>query len=584
MSGFIPRDFIEQLIARTDLIDIIQERIQLKKAGKNFVSQCPFHQEKTPSFNVSPTKQFYHCFGCGASGNVISFLLDFDRMEFPEAIEFLAHRLSLEIPYEKNTRPNNAPSKQSKLDDFALLNEVAVFYQQQLKTSDDAINYLKSRGINGMTAKLFGIGFAPNRWDAVLKKFNDPEKLLATGMLIQKENEQSYYDRFRNRLMFPIRNTRGQVIGFGGRVLDDSLPKYLNSPETHLFQKNNELYGWFECLQNSRKLQRVFVVEGYLDVVSLAQAGISEVVATLGTATSSEHIQKIARQCPQIVFCFDGDKAGRQAAWRALNSALPVLQDNLHLRFLFLPDGEDPDSYVQKNGAEAFRALADQAMPLSEYFFSHLTEECQLQLAEGRAKFVNLAIPLLAKLPNGAFLRMLCEECAQLSKMDQNSIQKMLVEAKTHHSSFDQITTDTMQHVRLQLTPMRLAIALLIQYPPLAHTEAAQAIQTLPAEFPGTALLQELYQTCLEKNELTTAGLLEAWRERSEFTTLTKLAGQELETSDDATHQQLWKDTLNRLHEQHRQMQIDRLIKKMKENKLSESEHQELMELLHGQN
>ena len=228
MSGFIPRDFIEQLIARTDLIDIIQERIQLKKAGKNFVSQCPFHQEKTPSFNVSPTKQFYHCFGCGASGNVISFLLDFDRMEFPEAIEFLAHRLSLEIPYEKNTRPNNAPSKQSKLDDFALLNEVAVFYQQQLKTSDDAINYLKSRGINGMTAKLFGIGFAPNRWDAVLKKFNDPEKLLATGMLIQKENEQSYYDRFRNRLMFPIRNTRGQVIGFGGRVLDDSLPKYLN--------------------------------------------------------------------------------------------------------------------------------------------------------------------------------------------------------------------------------------------------------------------------------------------------------------------------------------------------------------------
>ncbi len=580
MSGFIPRNFIDQLINQSDIVDIIQERVHLKKAGKNFTAPCPFHQEKTPSFNVSPVKQFYHCFGCGASGNIISFLMDYDRMEFPEAIEFLADRLGLNVPYEKG-HSNQQASKASKLDDFSLMQEIANFYKTELAQSQDAKTYLEKRQIDPSINKVFQLGFAPNRWDSLLRAFpKNTQKLFELGMLTEKENRANYYDRFRHRLMFPIRNTRGQIIGFGGRVLDDSLPKYLNSPETPLFQKNRELYGWYECLQHSQKLQQVFVVEGYLDVIALFQAGITEAVATLGTATSSEHIQKITKQCQHIIFCFDGDRAGREAAWRALNAALPVLRDNLQIHFLFLPEGEDPDSFVRQFGAAKFREFGTSALPLSTYFYNQLSQECHLHTAEGRAKLVNLAIPLLAKIPPGAFLSILTQECARLSKMEHNKIQQLLHNTQINVTNFEPVSALSLQAFKLQLTPIRLAIALLLQNPILGQHSHAKTIVALQNDSPGTALLHKIYQQCLANPDFLTAHLLEMWRNEPECDALMKLAGQELSAHDEKTTEQLWQDTLRHLGEQHRQLQIDALIKKVKENTINTEEHQILMELL----
>jgi DNA primase len=579
MAGYIPRDFIDQLIASIDLIDIIQERVQLKKAGKNFVACCPFHQEKSPSFNVSQDKQFYHCFGCGVSGNVISFLIDFDRMNFIEAIEFLAGRAGLEIPTDPNAKADKRQG--SRIEDYQLFEQINKFYQHQLKNTPRAIDYLKARGINGEIAKHFGIGFAPDSWDSLLKEFHNPQKLFEIGMVIAKENSQGFYDRYRNRITFPIRNTRGQIIGFGGRVLDQSLPKYLNSPETHLFQKNQELYGWHEALQSSRKLVQIFVVEGYFDVISMAQAGITETVATLGTATSSEHIQKISRQCPQITFCFDGDKAGRDAAWRALMNALPVLKDDLQINFLFLPDGEDPDSFVLKQGAQAFREFAQRALPLSEYFFSHLTHDCNLQLAEGRAKLVKLAVPLIAKIPHNAIAQSLFDELAKNTKFDKSIIQRLLHDClQKSEADFDLIAQKATNHHRIHLTPMRLAIALLIQNPKLAQTISPEKIHSLPHDFPGIDLLQKIFSICHENSNISTAVLLEHWRDQADFPQLLRLAAQEFDTPNDEILLSSWQDSLERIFEQVTQNTMSSLLEKMKTGNLSNEEKNQLLLLI----
>lgn len=583
MSRHIPRDFIEQLVNKIDLIDIIQERVQLKKAGKNFIACCPFHQEKSPSFNVSPTKQFYHCFGCGVSGNVISFLIDFDHMNFIDAIEFLANRVGLEIPQDKHFKPDKQQA--SRIEGHELLEQINIFYQQQLNQAPFALAYLQSRQISEEMIKRFGLGFAPNSWDSVLKKFKEPQRLLDLGMIIAKDQDTGFYDRYRNRIIFPIRNTRGQIIGFGGRVLDDSLPKYLNSPETHLFQKNQELYGWHEALQNTRKLEQVFVVEGYLDVISLAQAGIPETVATLGTATSSAHIQKISRQCKQIIFCFDGDKAGREAAWRALNNALPVLKDDVHIRFLFLPDGEDPDSFIQHHGAEAFRSLAQHAIPLSEYLFNHLTAECNLQLAEGRAKLVKLAIVLIAKIPPSIFAESLLDQLIKLSKFDKATISKLLRDAvQKTDIDFTLIANKTTHQYRIHLTPMRSSIALLLQNPSLAHHVAPEKIAQLSNDFPGAALLKEIFIICQENPTLTTAALLEQWRDRAEFAQLLRLAAQEFDIPDEETLCTTWQDSLQRIFEQINQSEITGLLEKMKTEGLTAEEKQQLLALVTTQN
>ena len=416
MAGLIPQRFIDDLLNRTDIVEVVGSRVQLKKTGKNYSACCPFHQEKTPSFTVSPDKQFYYCFGCGAGGNALGFIMDHDHLEFPQAVEELAKRAGLDVPRE-DSRPGHKPRQNVDSPLYPLLAAAADYYRQALKSHparQAAVDYLKGRGLSGVIARDFGLGFAPPGWDNLLKHLGgdslQQKALIDAGLLIENAETGKRYDRFRDRVMFPIRDSRGRVIAFGGRVLGDDKPKYLNSPETPVFHKGQELYGLYEARQHHRDLDEVMVVEGYMDVIALAQQGLRNAVATLGTATSEEHIKRLFRLVPSILFCFDGDSAGRNAAWRALEACLPSLQDGRRVRFLFLPEGEDPDSLVRKEGADAFRArIHQQAQPLAEYFFRHLAEEADPSTLEGKAHLATLAAPLIDKLP-GANLRALMRQ------------------------------------------------------------------------------------------------------------------------------------------------------------------------------
>src|SRR5210317_1706727 len=394
MAGRIPQSFIDELLNRVDIVDLIDARLQLKKAGREYQACCPFHNEKTPSFTVSPGKQFYHCFGCGAHGSAISFLMEYDNLAFPEAIEELARSVGMEVPRESGSQAPQA--EQQRTDHYALLERVDHFYRSQLRQhaqADKAVAYLKDRGLSGEIAQTFGLGYAPPGWDSLLKQFGDPEsQRLATelGLLVEKD-DGGRYDRFRDR--------RGRCIGFGGRVLGDEKPKYMNSPESPVFHKGRELYGLFEARKANQKLERLLVVEGYMDVVALAQFGLTNAVATLGTATTPEHLERLYRTVSEVVFCFDGDAAGRRAAWRALENALPVLRDGREARFLFLPEGEDPDSLVRRIGAETFRKKTVESVPLSRFFYESLSQQVDTDSVDGRARLVELAKPLLQKLP-----------------------------------------------------------------------------------------------------------------------------------------------------------------------------------------
>jgi DNA primase len=404
MSGRIPQTFINDLLGRVDIVDVIDARLTLKKAGKNYKGLCPFHNEKSPSFSVSPDKQFYHCFGCGASGTALTFLMEFDRMEFVEAVESLARLAGVEVPREQNARPQNDQS-----DLYAALAAAERFFRASLKASTEAIDYLKGRGLTGETARDFGIGYAPDSWDGLRKALAQvPEsRLLEVGLLTRNDKGRTY-DRFRGRVMFPIRDTRGRIIGFGGRVLGSTDgPKYLNSPETPLFHKGRELYGLYEARRALRQLDRLVVVEGYMDVVALAQAGIANAVATLGTAATGEHFQKLYRYTEEVVCCFDGDAAGRQAAWRALESALPTLADGRQLKFVFLPDGEDPDSLVRQDGREALQSLVAGAQPAIEYLFNRLAEGLDLSSLDGQARLASLAAPHIEQVPAGVLRQLM---------------------------------------------------------------------------------------------------------------------------------------------------------------------------------
>ena len=399
----IPQQFIEELLGRADIVELIDKRVPLKKQGREFAACCPFHNEKSPSFYVSPVKQFYHCFGCGAHGTALSFLIEYDHMEFREAVQELASIVGMEVPQEQGESQVQGISKAPL---YEVLDRAATFYKERLKDSQVAIDYLKGRGLTGEIARDFGMGFAPAGWDNLLKAVGDSDErrryLLETGMLIEKAGEHPFHDRFRERIMFPIRDRAGRIIGFGGRVIAKEEPKYLNSPETPLFHKGRELYGLYEACQALRNIPRLLVVEGYMDVVALAQHGLRYAVATLGTSTTEEHLKKLFRVTPEVVFCFDGDRAGRAAAWRALENALPEAQDGRTIRFLFLPDGEDPDSLVRKEGQEAFEErISREAMPLSEYLISELTKQTDMKTAEGRARLAQLARPHLNRLRRG---------------------------------------------------------------------------------------------------------------------------------------------------------------------------------------
>jgi len=417
MSGSIPQDFIDEVLARTDLVALIDRRVPLKKAGKDHTARCPFHDEKTPSFTVSAEKQFYHCFGCGAHGNAIGFLMAFERLEFRDAVAELATQAGLELP-----AGSDAPVPRHK-ELLEVLAAAAHFYRQQLRAHPRAIGYLKQRGLSGTIAATFGLGYAPAGWDNLLRQLGGaPERrtlLLETGLLVAREGEhKGLYDRFRDRIIFPIRDSRGRVIGFGGRVLDQGQPKYLNSPETPLFHKGRELYGLYEARQAQRELPWVLVVEGYMDVLMLAEQGVTNAVATLGTATTPDHLRRLFRHTSRVIFCFDGDRAGRDAAARALQISLPEMHDGREVAFLFLPEGEDPDSLVRQEGREAFLARINKAQPLSEWLLQRLQDQVDLHTHEGRARLLERAKPALSALPRGAFRRLLEQTLARLVGME----------------------------------------------------------------------------------------------------------------------------------------------------------------------
>ena len=431
MAGRIPQPFIDDLLARVDIVDIIDSRVKLKKTGRNYSACCPFHKEKTPSFTVSPDKQFYYCFGCGASGNALGFIMDFDHMDFPEAIEDLAGQLGLDVPREQN----HAHSKQPDYSNlYALMEKTAEFFQQQLRQHDQspqAINYLKSRGLTGQISQQFGIGFAPPGWDNLQTYFahnSEKEKqLIKAGMLVENEDNNRIYDRFRDRIMFPIRDSRGRYIAFGGRILGDGKPKYLNSPETPIFHKGKELYGLYEARKANRSLKQIIVVEGYMDVVALTQQGLTNSVATLGTATTPEHMQRLFKVVPEVIFCFDGDDAGRRAAWRALESTLSSMEDGRQTRFLFLPQGEDPDSIVRQEGAGAFEnRIKSDALSMDSFLFNTLEEGIDLHTMDGRARLTKLAQPYIDQLPKGIFKQLIMQKLAGLTGLNTDQLTQHL--------------------------------------------------------------------------------------------------------------------------------------------------------------
>ncbi|MCG8016297.1 MAG: DNA primase [Candidatus Thiodiazotropha sp. 'RUGA'] len=544
MAGKIPTHFIDQLLNRVDIVDVINRRVPLKKAGKEFQACCPFHDEKTPSFTVSPSKQFYHCFGCGAHGSAIGFLMEYDNLGFVEAVEELAQSAGLEVPREGGIEqgPDLRPL-------YELMEKAARFYQHQLKhhaESPAAVDYLKSRGMSGQIAANYGIGFAPPGWDNLTGTLGSDkaslERLNKCGLLSESNGKQ--YDRFRNRIIFPIRDPRGRTIGFGGRVLGDDKPKYLNSPETSLFHKGRELYGLYEARQANREISNLLVVEGYMDVVALAQHNIQNAVATLGTATTHEHLELIFRNCPEVIFCFDGDRAGRDAAWKALNTSLPLMRDGREVRFLFLPQGEDPDTQVRQEGSEAFQRRIEASTPLSEFLLQHLSSQVHMESIDGRAKLAQLAKPHLEKLPKGVFRQMMFERLEELVGLKAGHLD----DAPTAPQRKPAKPTPNKPQAA---TPIRTAIALLLDHPHLYEVADEVSADWQGWDNPGITILKQLLEIIRTQPTLSKAALIERWRDTDSFAHLNKLAQAnyqfDLPGMDQATE---FRDALRRLNAQ----------------------------------
>ena len=442
MAGLIPQSFIDDLLHRTDIVEVIDKRVSLKKQGNNHTACCPFHEEKTPSFSVNQDRQFYYCFGCGAGGNAIGFIMNFDQASFPQAVENLAKDTGLEIPYQESEAQAKKNSQNGLL--IEALESANKFYQSQIRHHNNKaapINYLKGRGLTGKIAQEFGLGYAPPGWANLLTSIGTDGKkqriLLKAGLIIEKPQnktqtknqsqaaEQQYYDRFRDRIMFPIRDSRGRTVAFGGRVLSDEKPKYLNSPETPVFRKGSELYGLYESKKSGEKHDKLILVEGYMDVIALAQMEIRNAVATLGTATNSTHLTRMFRQVPEVIFCFDGDKAGNAAAWRALENTLPLMEDGRQVKFLFLPAGADPDTHVRSIGKEAFLGEVNSATPLEDFFFNKLTQDLDIGSIEGKARLSNLAKKYIQKIPTGIYAKLMLNRLADLLGVSVDSLDQL---------------------------------------------------------------------------------------------------------------------------------------------------------------
>jgi DNA primase len=601
MAGRIPQAFIDELIARADIVEIIGSRVPLKRAGREYKACCPFHDEKTPSFWVSPDKQFYHCFGCGMHGTALGFLMEYDRLPFPEAVEDLASRLGLTVPHEASSAPgsSSASGSAAATDDTAplyqLLTKVADFYASVLQRSERARAYTAQRGLAAETIERFGIGYASDSWNDVLRRFGASEReqaaLLASGLIIERERagggSDGYYDRFRDRLMFPIRDTRGRVIAFGGRVVGSGEPKYLNSPETALFHKGKELYGLYETRLARRPLKRLLVVEGYMDVVRLHQAGVTDAVATLGTATTPEHLRRAFRLVSEVVFCFDGDRAGRAAAWRALQQALPEAREGRELRFLFLPDGEDPDSLVGHEGGDQFAARLDAALPLSEYLVAQLGEQADVSHADGKAHFVALARPLLDKITPGVYRELLLDRVAEAIGLPAERLQQWLVVSEVAGTvPARALPGPAPRAARAPLRPVgrgslvTQAITLLLHFPAAAPAvNAQQRLELTRMNQPGVAVLTALLEQLGESPAATMAQTLERWRDRPEYRRLCELGAGEPLVPDQAAAAQELRQAVARLLDSELRRRLEVLIEKARAQTLDESEKLELQAL-----
>ena len=648
MAGLIPQSFIDDLLNRTDILDVVGSRIQLKKTGKNYSACCPFHKEKTPSFTVSPDKQFYYCFGCGAGGNALGFVMDHDNLDFIQAVEDLAKRAGMDVPREEGRRGKPRQPTDSPL--YPLLTAAADYYRQALKSHPArkaAVEYLKGRGLTGEIARDFGLGFAPPGWDNLLKHLGGDnlqlKAMLDAGLLVENPDSGKRYDRFRDRVIFPIRDSRGRVIAFGGRVLGDDKPKYLNSPETPVFHKGQELYGLFEARKNNRDLDEIMVVEGYMDVIALAQQGIRNAVATLGTATSEEHIKRLFRLVPNILFCFDGDQAGRNAAWRALESALPNLQDGRKVRFLFLPEGEDPDSLVRAEGPDAFRArLVQQAQPLADYFFQQLTREADPSTLEGKAHLATLAGPLLEKIPGNTLRLLMRQRLGEITGLSGDALNQLnaprastgsstpastdnhaheyadydvghfVDQGGSHHqdsaSYFSQPNDfgsakpagkkpwkgdrkwDGKGGKRGDFKPRQPRTEISVESPTLTalrtllhHPQLAQKVEDA-SHFAGenqtySQLLVALLEALQKNPKQRSMQLIARWHGTDQGRLLRALAEKEWLISEDNLEQQFF-DTITRMAASQRERSLEQLIRKDRESGLSSEEKGRLLELL----
>jgi len=565
MTMRIPREFIDQVLNQTNIVDVIDSVLSLKKFGANYKACCPFHDEKSPSFVVSPAKQIYHCFGCGAGGNVISFLMEHDHLSFIDAIRELAKRAHLTIPESVIS----AAPVQPKNDLYELMHHASQFYEAHLKNTEAARakSYLIQRGLTGAIAKQFQLGVAPNKWDALIQYLRQQkfsfEDMLSAGVVTQKESngQDKFFDKFRDRIMFPIHDRQGRIIAFGGRVIDQGEPKYLNSPETPIFHKSNELYGVYQWLKTHKNSESVIVVEGYMDVLALVQQGVTNVVGTLGTATTEQHLQLLFRYTDKIIFCFDGDNAGKKAAWRALTVALPKLKSNKILRFVFLPEKEDPDTFIRKQGKENFEKTLQQATTLSEFFIQHLSENLNLNLSDHRAKLLHDANQLLQTMTDIELQRILAQEIAHSVRMSSTEILSIIKKPATQEKVMSRLSRATLP------SNLRKAIAIVLQYP-----QHALSIKTSLTEFSSQQdFLKELILLIQGQPTLTTSGLLEYFRDSSHWNALVALSAQPLLIAEEGLVQELH-DAVNKMLAEERSKEMEALMVKAQKVSLTDEE------------
>ncbi len=580
MSGKIPQSFIDELLLRTDIVDLIDARVPLTKGGKDHKARCPFHDERTPSFTVSADKQFYHCFGCGAHGSAIGFLMAYEHLSFREAVEELAQRSGLALP-EGVAGAADPAQDQGTQELLEVLAQAERYYRRQLRhhaQAERAVSYLKGRGLSGEIAARFRLGYAPEGWSNLLTALGDTEaqrKLMLRAGLITAKAGGGHYDRFRSRIMFPIVDRRERVVGFGGRVLDASEPKYLNSPETPVFHKGREMYGLCLAREPIHREGCALVVEGYMDVLALAQHGIEFAVATLGTATTREHLQTLFRVTPHVVFCFDGDRAGREAGWRALENVLPVLQDGRQVSFLFLPDGEDPDSLIRKEGREGLQARLQAAVPLPDFFFESLKKQADISRLDGRARLAELARPLLGQLRRGAFREMMVDRLSELSGLDADRLSTLMSNgreaAPTRPGSWSEVNLRRPSLVRT-------AVALLLHHPSLAK-QVPQPVAFAGLDLPGIPELMNLVEMLRTEPGLTTGAILERLRDSDHGAALEKVVARvplALQLDVEAE----FRGALEQLGRATREQRVDVLLQKAAAQDLSKADEQELGRLL----